>query len=82
MKPFSGVEFQNFLQIRHKIDEPPVRWLDRWTEVLGPSLRPAWIRLEGIPFHARSKKIFRCIGECFGQVLEVDEDFVLLRKVD
>lgn len=56
--------------------------LDRWTEVLGPSFLVSWIRMEGIPLHAWSEKVFRCIGECFGQVLEVDDDSVTKRRVD
>lgn len=56
--------------------------LDRWTEVLGPSFQVSWIRMTGIPLHAWYEKVFRCIGECFGQVLEVDDDFVTQRRVD
>lgn len=38
--------------------------------------------MEGIPLHAWSEKVIRCLGECFGQVLEVKDKSVSQRRVD
>lgn len=80
--PSSIAEFQQMLQMAFRFEESPLRRLDRWTEVLGPSLQVSWIRMEGIPLYAWSETVFRCIGELFGQVLEVDADSAFQRKVD
>lgn len=38
--------------------------------------------MEGIPLHAWSEKVIRCLGECFGQVMEVKDKSVSQRRVD
>lgn len=82
IKPSSDVEYQRLLQITQDFSGSPIPHLDRWTEILGPSIRPCWIRMEGVCLHAWSEKVFQAIEECFGRVVQVDDDVKLKRKVD
>ena len=43
-------------------------------EVLGPVLRPTWVRLEGIPLHAWDERVFHSLGECLGVLMEIDDE--------
>lgn len=38
--------------------------------------------MEGIPLHAWSESTFRCLKGSLGQLVEVDEDAILKRRVD
>lgn len=82
VKPLSGAEYQRLLLSETSFCNALIRRLDRWTEVLGPSLQPCWIRCEGIPLHAWSEEVFRRIGDCLGQVVAVDEAATLKRRVN
>lgn len=55
---------------------------DRWTEVLGPVLKPSWVRLEGIPLHAWDVKAFHLLGEILGVLLEIDEAAAIKQRID
>lgn len=82
LKPVSSAEFQRVLLDPLNLSGAPLRCLDRWMEVLGPSLKPCLVRMEGIPLHAWSEDTFRCLGGCLGQVVEIDEAGLLKRRVD
>lgn len=76
-KPTSSAEFQRLTLDPPNFSGSPLRRLDRWTEVLGLSLKSCWVRMEGIPLHAWSEDAFRCLGGCLGQVVEIDESALL-----
>ena len=58
------------------------RRVDRWTEVLGPVLKPEWIQLEGVPLHTWDERVFTCLGECLGTVMEVDTKAKQRKRMD
>lgn len=78
----SDAEYQWILFAPSNFCDSPLRQLDRWTELLGLALRLCWVRMEGIPLHAWSENIFQRLGECVGQVVEIDEDALFRRRVD
>lgn len=50
--------------------------------MLGPVLKPEWIQLEGVPFHAWDERVFTCLGECLGIVMEVDTKAKQRKRID
>lgn len=50
--------------------------------MLGPTLKPTWIRMEGIPLHAWDAKVFHRLGESLGVVLEIDEAAAMKQRID
>lgn len=82
IKPSSDAELQRLVHVNHDFSGTPLQWLDRWTEVLGPNLRPQWLQLDGIPLHAWSEEFFHSIGECFGPVVKIDNEARSRRWVD
>ena len=66
-------DFSLLNQMESVLIGSPIRRLDRWMEVLGPVLHPTWIRLVGILLHAWDEKVFRCLGNCLGVVMEIDD---------
>lgn len=52
VKPTPAADFQKLMQTQQPILDARLRHLDRWTEVLGPILKPSWIHFRGIPLHA------------------------------
>lgn len=74
IKPLSREDYSKIVQLGVVLYGSIVRRIDRWTEVLGPLLHPYWIHLEGIRLHAWDERVFLRLGECFGVVMEVDEE--------
>lgn len=82
VKPSTEAEFQQIMLARMDFSNSPVRRMDQWIEVLGLAMQPCWLRLMGTPLHTWSKRVFCCLGKCFGIVLQIDEDAILRRRVD
>lgn len=51
----------------------PFLALDRWMQVIGAPPSPRWVRILGVPLHAWRVGVFRLLGDCIGQTLEVDQ---------
>lgn len=64
------------------LKDSPVRWMDRSMEVLGAQLQPSFIRLEGIPLHAWDESVFKCLGDCLGVVMEIDDAAKQKKRID
>lgn len=41
-------------------------------EVIGSPLRPQWVKISGVPLHARGASIFWLVGDCLGRTLEIN----------
>ena len=50
--------------------------------MLGPNLKPSWVRLEGIPLHSWDAMVFHRLADCLGVVLETDEEAYRKQRVD
>lgn len=50
----------------------PFLAIDRCMEVLEAPSHPQWVRMLGVPMHAWREGVFRLLGDCLGQTLEVD----------
>lgn len=59
-----------------------VKKIDKWTEVLGPSVVMDWVRLFGIPLHIWRKETLEKLGEMVGVVEEVDDRCLQLEVVE
>lgn len=51
----------------------PFLALDRWMEVIGAPPSSRWVRILGVPLHVWRVGVFRLLGDCLGQTLEVDQ---------
>lgn len=60
VKPMLGAEFQCVLLAPTSFYGSPLRRLDRWTEVLGPTRRLCWVRMKGIPLHVWGPTLRLC----------------------
>lgn len=49
---------------------------------IGSILRLCWVWMKGIPLHAWSETTFRLLVDCVGQVVKIDEDALLRRRMD
>lgn len=56
----SPSDSQRMLLLPAVFGEGPLRWIDRWTEVLGPMVQLIWVRLEGFLFMLGLRRCFRC----------------------
>ena len=74
IKPISHHDFSRMVETDFSLKGTFIRSLDRWMEVLGPVLRPTWVRLEGIPLHAWDERVFHSLGECLGVLMEIDDE--------
>ena len=69
-------DFSQTVQMGTSLNEGPLGRLDRWTEVIGLELKTCWVRLVGIPLHAWDGLVFKCLGDCLGVVMEIEEKAV------
>lgn len=51
----------------------PSAVLERWMEFLGSPPCLVWVRFKGVPLQAWHKDIFKLLGDCVGQIVEVDK---------
>lgn len=60
----------------------PLRRIDKWSESHGPVLEVDWVRIHGIPLHARRKEVFWKLGELMGLVEEIDSHCLNMEIVE
>ena len=73
IRPLTQNDFPSMMNLGYSFKDSPIRRLDRWTEVLGPALKPVWTQMEGIPLHAWDESSCSRLGECLGLVMQIDE---------
>ncbi|KAK1571163.1 hypothetical protein Q3G72_012814 [Acer saccharum] len=54
----------------------------RWSEILIPQTRLAWIEVSRVPLHCWEASFFMKLGWLIGEPLLIDEDTVLRRRLD
>ena len=82
IRPLSLEGHSRMLQLGSAPFDPLFQRTNRWSEVLGPNLKPIWVRLVGIPLHAWDAMVFHRSGDCLGVVLETDEEANRKQRVD
>lgn len=50
----------------------PFLVLEIWMEVIGSPTHPQWVKFSGVPLQTKRVGIFRLLGDCLGQTLEID----------
>lgn len=70
----SAREVEEVLDCANILVHSPFVAIDRWMEVIGspPSFR--WVRLYGVPLQVWREGVFRLLGGCLGQTVEVDDN--------
>lgn len=63
---------EEFLLSLKNEDGTPFWAVDRWMEVLGRLPGVVWLRFKGVPLHVWREGVFKPLGDCLGQTLEVD----------
>lgn len=50
----------------------PFLAVEKWMEVLGHPRKPVWVHMKGVPLHVWQESVFRKLGDCLGQTVDVD----------
>lgn len=76
----SGKKVEEVLYCANTQDDSPFVAIDRWMEVIGSPPPLQWIRFHGVPLQAWREGVFRLLGDCLGQMVEVDSKTVCKGK--
>ncbi|XXG42365.1 hypothetical protein AAC387_Pa01g2666 [Persea americana] len=70
----SAREVEEVLDCANILVHSPFVAIDRWMEVIGSPPSFWWVRLYGVPLQVWREGVFRLLGGCLGQTVEVDDN--------
>lgn len=82
INPLSQNDFSLLIKVDTVLKDSPVRRMDCWMDVLGGQSQPSFIRMEGIPLHVWDESVFKCLGDCLGVVMKIDDAAKQKRRID
>ena len=68
----SEIEAEEFLLSLRGEEDSPFRAVERWMEILGRPPGGVWLQFIGVPLQVWREGVFKLLGDCVGQTLEVD----------